>query len=35
MLVSATLAWAMLPFSRLTAAATPDDRQDWGVRWNF
>ena len=23
MLVSATLAWAMLPFSRLTAAATP------------
>ena len=35
MLVSATLAWAMLPFSRLTAAATPTIAQDWAVRWNF
>jgi len=25
----------MLPFSRLTAAATPTIAQDWAVRWNF
>ena len=35
MFVSATLASAIEPFSRRTAAATPTIAQDCAVRWNF